>query len=147
MARKLGFAAALVAVLLLASAAFAQRSHRGGRSYSGGGHYSGRAYSGGGARSYSGGGYYSGRHYYGGGYSRGGGGRYYGYGRGPRFSFGIGIYTAPRYYYRAPYRYRYYPGPCEPPGFYDWEGYWHYYPGCAVVVYPPPPYVVAPYPY
>jgi len=143
--RKLGLAAVLSSLLLLASAAFAQRSHSGRRSYSGGGHVSGRTYSGGGARSFSGGAHFSGGHYYGGGYVRGGRGHSYGSRYGSR-SIGIGFYSAPRYYYPAPYRYRYHPRPCDPPGFYDWEGYWHYYPGCAVVVYPPP-YVVAPYPY
>lgn len=125
MIRKLGLAAALVALLLVSCAAFAQRSHRDGDR----------------GRSFSSGGHVSGRHFDGGGYYRGGRGRFYG--RSPRFSFDFGFYAPPRYYYRAPYAYGYYPPPCRPAGYYDWEGYWHYYPGCAVAVYPPPPY----YPY
>src|SRR5579864_5066727 len=49
---------------------------------------------------------------------------YYG-GRGyyrPGFGFGVGVY--PSYGYTAPV--------CNPPGFYDQYGVWHFYPGCAV---------------
>jgi hypothetical protein len=63
----------------------------------------GNAYSGGRA-------YYGGRGYY-------GGGGYYG----PGFGFGVGVYP---YGYAAPV--------CNPAGFYDANGVWQYYPGCAV---------------
>jgi len=99
--------------------------HGGG--FSGGHSYSGRGYSGGG--SYGGRGYYGGR----GGYSgRGYGGSYYG-GRNyyaPRYyggGFGLGFYAGPGYGYA--------PQACNPSGFYDQGGYWHYYPACAA-----PPY-------
>ncbi len=54
----------------------------------------------------------------------GGGRAYYG-GRGyygPGFGFGVGVY--PPYGYAAP--------ACNPTGFYDANGVWQYYPGCAV---------------
>jgi hypothetical protein len=57
---------------------------------------------------------YGGREYRGG-YDRG-----RGYGRG--FGFGVGVY--PSYGYAAPV--------CNPAGFYDQYGVWHFYPGCAV---------------
>ena len=55
--------------------------------------------------------FYGGRGYY-------GGGGYYG----PGFGFGVGVY--PSYGYAAPV--------CNPAGFYDANGVWQYYPGCAV---------------
>jgi hypothetical protein len=54
------------------------------------------------------GGYYGGRGWY-----------------GPGFGFGVGVY--PSYGYAAPV--------CNPAGFYDPNGVWQLYPGCAV-----PPY-------
>jgi hypothetical protein len=103
--------------------------HNGGHGFGGGhaGGFGGHSYGGGG--SHVGGGYYGGR---GSGGSFYGGGRYYG-GRGyygPRYyggGFGLGFYAAPGYGYAAPV--------CNPPGFYDEGGYWHYYRGCAA-----PPY-------
>ena len=56
---------------------------------------------------------YDGRGYY--------GPRYYGGG------FGLGFYATPGYGYVAPV--------CNPPGFYDQGGYWHYYRGCAASPY------------
>jgi hypothetical protein len=53
---------------------------------------------------------------------------YYG-GRGyyrPGFGFGVGVRVYPSYGYVAPV--------CNPAGFYDQWGNWHFYPGCA------PPY-------
>jgi hypothetical protein len=99
----------------------------GGHSFSGGGSYGGRG-------NYAGRGYEGGRGYYGG---RGyggfyGGGRYFG-GRkyiAPRYyggGFGLGFYAGPSYRYAAPV--------CNPSGFYDQGGYWHYYPGCAAAPY------------
>lgn len=43
-------------------------------------------------------------------------------GRGYGFGFGVGVY--PSYGYAAPV--------CNPGGFYDQYGVWHFYPGCAV---------------
>jgi hypothetical protein len=120
--------------LVLAMAAFSPASalaagHEGGRGFTGGrgeyseGHsfaapsrrdFSGRGFSApargfnGGVR--AGGGYYAGRGYY-----RAGG--YYD-GRG----FGFGVYVP--YGYSAPV--------CNPSGFYDQNGMWHVYSGCAV---------------
>jgi hypothetical protein len=54
------------------------------------------------------------------------GGYYGGRGYGPGFGFGVGVF--PSYGYAAPV--------CNPAGFYDQYGVWHFYPGCA-----------APYPY
>jgi hypothetical protein len=48
-----------------------------------------------------------------------------GRGYGPGFGFGVGVY--PSYGYAAPV--------CNPAGFYDRFGVWHFYPGCAA-----PPY-------
>ncbi len=130
--------------LLMAMAVFSPTGafaaeHNGGRGYGGAhgggfsGHSSARILPG---HSFSGGGSYGGRGYYGEhgyGSSYYGGGRYYG-GRNyyaPRYysgGFGLGFYAAPGYGYAAPV--------CNPPGFYDQGGYWHYYPGCAA----PPPY-------
>jgi hypothetical protein len=62
---------------------------------------------GGGRAYYGGGGYYGGRRYY-----------------GPGFGFGVGVY--------APYGYGYAAPVCNPAGFYDANGVWQYYPGCAV---------------
>ena len=86
-----------------------------GHAFSGGGSYGGRGYSGGrgyGGPFYGGGRYYGGRNYY--------APRYYGGGS------GLGFYAGPMYGYSAPV--------CNPSGFYDRGGYWHYYPGCAVPV-------------
>jgi len=58
--------------------------------------------------------YGGGRAYYGGHFA---GPRYYG----PGFGFGVGVYAP--YGYSAPV--------CNPAGFYDQAGFWHYYPGCA----------------
>jgi hypothetical protein len=88
----------------------------GGHSYSGGGSQEGRGFNGGHGYSgplYGGGRYYGGHGYY--------GPRYYGGG------FGLGFYAVPGSGYAAPV--------CNPPGFYDQGGYWHYYRGCAA-----PPY-------
>jgi hypothetical protein len=60
---------------------------------------------GGGRAFYGGGGYYGGRGYY-----------------GPGFGFGVGVYAP--YGYAAPV--------CNPAGFYDANGVWGSYPGCAV---------------
>ena len=128
--------------LAIAMAAFSSTTalaaeHQGGRGFGGGyggGFSGGHSYGGGGSqegRSYhegkgSGGGFYGGGRYYGGrGYDGGGRGYY-----GPRYyggGFGLGFSAAPSYGYAAPV--------CNPPGFYDQGGYWHYYRGCAA-----PPY-------
>jgi hypothetical protein len=62
------------------------------------------------------------RGYDGGGAYYGGRGHYGGRGYGPGFGFGVGIY--PSYGYAAPV--------CNPAGFHDRFGVWHFYPGCAV---------------
>ena len=97
----------------------------GGHGFSGGGHsfsapargnFNGghafsapaRGFNGGVRGGYYGGGYYGGRGWY-----------------GPGFGFGVGVY--PSYGYAAPV--------CNPAGFYDPNGVWQLYPGCAV-----PPY-------
>lgn len=89
----------------------------GGRGFSGGSNF-GHAY---GGRNFSEGhGYYGGR-----GYGYGG---YYGPGWGGGLYFGLG----------APYAYApdyYYPGVCNPGGYYDAAGIWQPYPGCAVYPY------------
>ena len=123
--------------LAIAMAAFSSTTalaaeHQGGRGFGGGyvgGFSGGHSYGGGGSqegRSYhegkgSGGGFYGGGRYYGGrGYDGGGRGYY-----GPRYyggGFGLGFSAAPSYGYAAPV--------CNPPGFYDQGGYWHYYRGC-----------------
>ena len=54
------------------------------------------------------------------------GGYYGGRGYRPGFGFGVGVY--PSYGYAAPV--------CNPAGFYDQYGVWHFYPGCAA----PSPY-------
>jgi hypothetical protein len=96
---------------------FSSRSYggySGGRAYGGynrGGNYGVRGYNTGRGSYYGGRGYYRGFH---------GGG--YGYGLG----FGLGFYGSP---------YAYAPPVCNPAGFYDQAGFFHYYPGCAV-----PPY-------
>ncbi len=80
------------------------------------GYYVGHGYGGGfygGGRYYGGHGYYGGRGYY--------GPRHYGGG------FGLGFYAAPGYGYAAPV--------CNPAGFYDQGGYWHYYRGCNAAPY------------
>jgi hypothetical protein len=59
---------------------------------------------------YGGRAFYGGREFYG---SRG---------YGPGFGIGVGVY--PSYGYAAPV--------CNPAGFYDQYGVWHFYPGCAV---------------
>jgi hypothetical protein len=120
--------------LAIAMAAFSSTTalaagHYGGRGFGGGhgGGYSGHSY---GARApQEGHGYYGGHGYGGPVY---GGGRYYG-GRGYYGSryygggFGLGFYAAPGYGYVAPV--------CNPPGFYDEGGYWHYYRGCTASPY------------
>lgn len=91
-------------------------SFAGGHSFNGGGSHAARGYYGGhgyGGPAYGGGRYYGGRGYY--------GPRYYGGG------FGLGFYAGPGYSYAAPV--------CNPAGFYDQNGYWHYYRGCIA-----PPY-------
>ncbi|MGA2214429.1 MAG: hypothetical protein ABSH31_14230 [Bryobacteraceae bacterium] len=81
------------------------RGFSGGRAFSGGRVVNGgRAFNGGRAY-YGGSGYYGGRGYY-----------------GPGFGFGGGVYAP--YGYAAPL--------CNPAGFYDANGVWQYYPGCAV---------------
>jgi hypothetical protein len=79
----------------------------GGHGGFGGGHaYSAPARGFNGGRTFSGGrAFYGGRGYY-----------------GPGFGFGVGVYAP--YGYAAPV--------CNPAGFYDANGVWQYYPGCAV---------------
>jgi hypothetical protein len=103
-----------VAMATFSSTAALAAEHGGGHGFGGG--HGGGPY---GARGYYGGHGYVGSYY--------GGGRYYG-GRGyygPRYyggGFGLGFYAGPGYGYVPPV--------CNPSGFYDQGGYWHYYPGC-----------------
>jgi len=121
--------------LAIAMAAFSSTTALAAEHYSG--HSFGAGHGGGfsGGHSYSGRSPQEGRGYHGGRGSGGsfyGGGRYYG-GRGyysPRYyggGFGLGFYARPGYGYVAPV--------CNPPGFYDQGGYWHYYRGCAALPY------------
>jgi hypothetical protein len=101
--------------------------HEGGRGFSGGDSYAAPSRGNfGGDRAYS-----APRGNVSGNFNRGyGGGRdfhgdrgyYGGRGYGPGFGFGVGVY--PSYGYAAPV--------CNPAGFYDQYGVWHFYPGCAV---------------
>ena len=105
--------AVAIAMAAFSSTTALAAEHQGGHGFSGGhggGFSGGHAYGGGGSR--AGHGYYGG-HGYGGGFYGGG--------------FGLGFYAAPGYGYTAPV--------CNPAGFYDQGGYWHYYRGCTA-----PPY-------
>ncbi len=96
---------------------------RGGFAGHGGGHsFSGRTFSAP-ARGFSAPahGFSGGRGYYGGNVRHYVGPRYYGGGYG--FGLGVGVY---------PYGYGYAAPVCNPPGFYDQNGVWETYPGCAV---------------
>lgn len=130
--RRIAPMALLIVMGAFSSTAALAAEHYGGHGFGfGGGHGGGL----GGGHAYSGRGAVEGRSYYGGGGYGGplaGGGRYYG-GRGyyaPRYSgrgFGLGFYAAPGYGYVPPV--------CNPSGFYDQGGFWHYYPGCGAAPY------------
>jgi len=122
--------AVAIAMAAFSSTTALAAEHQGGHGFGGGhggGFSGGHSYSGGGSQVEHG---FYGGHGYGGSFSGGGG--YYG-GRGyygPRYyggGFGLGFDAAPSYGYVAPV--------CNPPGFYDQGGYWHYYRDCAA-----PPY-------
>ena len=132
-------AAAMAAFSPVTAMAQNRGGHEGGRGSSGGHSYAtpsrgnfngGRSFSGrGNDRGFSGN-FNRGNAYGGRGEFRGDrdfrGGYYGGRGYRPGFGFGVGVY--PSYGYAAPV--------CNPAGFYDQYGVWHFYPGCA-----------APYPY
>jgi len=158
MLRKLGLPILAIGAVLFAfstSAAFA-RDHGGGGHGSGGhGSSRGGGFSGGGEhfgnRGFSGGNY--GNHFGGQRFSGGrefnGGARFYGGDRGYDRSYsgrawggydrnyrGGGLYFG----FGAPYVYGpnyYYPGGCDPAGYYDQWGNWQPYPGCYVDPYYP----------
>lgn len=126
---------AMAALLTLFDPTLGLAQHRsgGGRSFSGGA----RNFSGGGARNFSGGRSFGGSRGFafrgregGRDYDRG---RHWG-GRIPDYWPGGGYYSYG--YYGAPYAYGpgyygyYDPGYCNPVGYYDRWGYYHYYPGC-----------------
>lgn len=115
-----------MAIFSPASALAAGRGGHGGGGFHGGGGHSfsaGRSYGGGGF--HGGGGAYRGGGYYGG-HVGGWGGRGY-YGGGWGYGLGIGVYPSYGYGYAAPVA-----PVCNPPGFYDQNGVWETYPGCAV---------------
>jgi hypothetical protein len=153
MFQKLGLPILAISTLLFVlspSAALARGQSGGGHGSSGGhGFARGGGFSGGGNRGFSGGGNF-GNHFGGQRFSEGhgynGGGRDYSrergdYGRGgwgdrDRYYSGGGPYFG----YGAPYVYgpsHYYPGSCNPAGYYDQWGNWQPYPGCYVDPYYP----------
>jgi hypothetical protein len=125
---------AIGALLFALSPSVALARNEGG-AQRGGGHGGGHSFSGGGLS--RGGGFAGGRNHF--------SGRDFGE-RGERFERGSGDRDHDRYfrrgglYFGAPYVYGpnyYYPGACNPTGYYDQRGNWVPYPGCYVDPYHP----------
>lgn len=122
LARRVAAPLALIGALAAFSPATALAAMRGGGHGAFGGRGGGHSFSAP-ARGFSAParGFSGGRGYYGGNVGHYVGPRYYGGGWG--YGLGVGVY---------PYGYGYAAPVCNPPGFYDQNGVWETYPGCAV---------------